>query len=113
MKALSGCLALLLLAMVAPQARAQTVTFSGYATTVPASGLNQPYDVAVDSAGDVYIANTRGNTVVEVTAAGVASVVNVGSPGGTALNYPDGVAVDGAGDVYIADTDNSRVVEVT
>ncbi|MGC9158604.1 MAG: hypothetical protein ACP5FH_06395, partial [Terracidiphilus sp.] len=69
--------------------------------------------VAVDGAGDVYIADDNNNRVVEVTAAGVASVLNIGSPGGTASIGPTTVALDGAGDVYIADYNNSRVVEVT
>jgi len=54
----------------------------------------------VDGAGDLYIADTGNNRVVEVTAAGVASVL---STGGLTLSHPFGVAVDGAGDVYIAD----------
>jgi len=61
----------------------------------------------------LYIADTGNNRVVEVTAAGVASVLNVGSPGGTALFQPNSVAVDGAGDLFIADTGNNRVVGVT
>jgi hypothetical protein len=72
--------------------------------------LYQPFSVAVDGAGDLYIADTGNNRVVEVTAAGVASVL---STGGLTLSHPFGVAVDGAGDVYIADANNSRVVEVT
>ncbi|MGC9159799.1 MAG: choice-of-anchor D domain-containing protein, partial [Terracidiphilus sp.] len=72
----------------------------------------EPYGVAVEGAGDLYIADTVNNRVVEVTAAGAASVLNVGSPGSAPLNNPTGVAVDGAGDVYIADQQNFRVVKI-
>ena len=72
-----------------------------------ASGLNCPYGVAVDGAGDVFIADTGNNRVVEVPAGGGAQTTV-----GSGLSYPYGVAVDGAGDVFIADTCNNRVVEV-
>ena len=72
--------------------------------------LANPFGVAVDGAGDLYITDTGNSRVVEVTAAGTASVL---STGGLTLKQPFGVAVDGAGDVYIADTGNNRVVEVT
>ena len=81
----------------------------GTQTTVPATGVNAPTGVAVDGAGDLYIANQVYNTVVEVPANGGGKQTTVG----TGLSGPLGVAVDGAGDVYIADWGNNRVVEVT
>src|ERR1017187_916820 len=89
-------------------AHAQSVTFAGVQTTVPASGLSSPYSVAVDGAGNVFIADTLNNRVVEVPAGGGAQTT-VPTNG---LYHPFGVAVDGAGDVFVADTGNSRVVEV-
>ncbi len=86
---------------------AQSVTFAGAQTTVQTSGLSHPYGVAVDGAGNVFIADNHNNRVVEVPAGGGAQVTV-----GNGLYYPQGVAVDGAGDVFIADTYNSRVVEV-
>ena len=61
----------------------------------------------MDGAGDVFIADTYNNRVVEVPAGG-GPQITVGS----GLSYPIGVAVDGAGDVFIADSGNNRVVEV-
>ncbi len=78
----------------------------GPQTTV-GGALRLPAGVAVDGAGDVFIACTNGNRVVEVPAGG-GPQTTVGS----GLSFPAGVAVDGAGDVFIADTDNNRVVEV-
>ncbi len=80
----------------------------GVQTTVPASGLSFPAGVAVDGAGDVFIADTFNSRVVEVTPSGVQTTVPV-----SGLSDPRGVAVDGAGDVFIADRVNNRVVEVT
>jgi sugar lactone lactonase YvrE len=102
--AAAGVCALLLLGGIAP-AHAQ-VTYGGVQTTV-GSGLSGPSGVAVDGAGDVFIADYYNNRVVEVPAGGGSqTTVGVG------LSNPAGVAVDGAGDVFIADYGNSRVVEV-
>src|SRR5271157_1681312 len=78
----------------------------GVQTTV-GSGLSGPWGVAVDGAGDVFIADSNNNRVVEVPAGGGAQTTV-----GSGLSSPYGVAVDGAGDVFIADNGNSRVVEV-
>jgi len=69
--------------------------------------------VALDGAGDIYIADAGNNRVVELVAGSTASVLNVGSPGGLPLNFPSGVAVDGSGNVWIADSQNNRAVELT
>jgi sugar lactone lactonase YvrE len=63
--------------------------------------------VAVDLKGDVFIANSGDNCVVEVTGPFSAQRVV-----GSGLDDPGAVAVDTGGDVYIADTANNRVVEV-
>ena len=88
-------------------------TFKGVVTTLSTGGitLSNPADVAVDSLGNVYIADTINNQIVEVTAGGVASVL--GFPNLTpALNLPTGLAVDGSGNLYIGDRGNNRIVEV-
>ena len=62
--------------------------------------------MAVDAAGDVFIADSGKNEVLEVTSASKQLTI------GSGLSNPESVAVDAAGDVFIADTGNSRVVEV-
>jgi len=84
------------------------ITFGPGVQTTVGSGLYSPFAVAVDAAGDIFIADTGNNRVVEVPAGG-GPQTTVPADG---LYDPHGVAVDGAGNVFIADTYNSRVVEV-
>jgi len=73
---------------------------NGYSGSVLiASGLTNPTGVAVDGAGNVYIAEgTGGNALVTETLSGGAWVQSVTSLGGPVW----GVAVDGSGNVYVA-----------
>jgi len=86
---------------------------SGYSYTQAAlttSALSGPKGVAVDGAGDIYIADTGNNRVLmETLAGGAYTETTLGSE----LAGPDGVAVDGSGNVYIADTGNGRVLKET
>lgn len=78
--------------------------------------VNAPEGVAVDAAGNLYIADTFDNVVRKVTPDGVISTIagfgtpGYGGDGGPAiqakLNRPRAVAVDANGNVYVADTDN-------
>ena len=63
--------------------------------------------MAVDSAGDVFIADTGNGRVVKVPKVGSQSIVISG------LNNPMGVAVNAAGDVFISGVSNSTAIEVT
>ena len=92
-----------------------SLTFQGLVQTLSTGGsitLSGPSAAALDTAGDAYIVDSGNNRIVEVTAAGVASVVAITglSP---ALASPTGIAIDDAGNLYIADTGNNRVVKVT
>ena len=68
--------------------------------------------VGVSSNGTVYIAGRTSNqsNVVQVTAAGVASLLNAS---GVTFSNPQGAFVDAMGNVYIEDAGNSRVVKIT
>jgi sugar lactone lactonase YvrE len=71
--------------------------------------LASPGGVAVDQAGNSYIADNTGNKLLRIDQTGSVSIMNMG---GLTLAGPVGLAVDGAGIVYIADTGNNRVVKV-
>ena len=50
------------------------VTPSGVQTTVPSNGVDLPYGVALDGAGDIFIADANDSDVVEVQRSGAPSL---------------------------------------
>ena len=88
----------------------------GNATSAP---LREPRSVAIDAAGNLYIADTSDNRIRKVNFSGIISTYGgTGAPGysgdrGQAtvaeLSGPTGVAVDGSGNVYVADGSNNRI----
>lgn len=74
------------------------------------AGLKTPSQIAVDAAGNLYVADSGLGTVTMYPqgSGAVASSKTIG----TGLTQPTGVAVDGAGDVFIADSGNGAVYEV-
>jgi DNA-binding beta-propeller fold protein YncE len=65
--------------------------------------LNSPIGVAVDNAGNVYVAD-EGNNKVRMISQGAVSTVDAGT-----LLRPTGVAVSAVGDLYVADYGNHRI----
>ena len=97
-----------------------TVTATVAGTAVLAPGT-EPYGVAVDAAGNVYLA-TFNHTISKITPAGVLTTVagvagSVGSADGTGsaarFNFPLGIAVDTAGNLYVADSTNHTIRKIT
>ena len=97
--------------------------YSGDSGPATAAELADPADIAVDSAGNLFIADFTNNRIREVNhATGVITTVagngvwGYGGDNGQAtaaeLGFPTGVALDSAGDLFIADTNNQRVREV-
>jgi uncharacterized repeat protein (TIGR01451 family) len=96
--------------------------FSGDGSAATGAQLNYPEGLALDSAGNLYIADSRNQRVRKVAANGVITTIagNGGwgySGDGNAatsaeLDYPNGVTVDSAGNLYIADTENQRIRKV-
>ena len=78
--------------------------------------------VAVDAAGNVYVADRGDHTIRKITSGGVVTTLagtarSYGSTDGTGsaarFNYPGGVAVDAAGNVYVADSFNHTIRKIT
>jgi sugar lactone lactonase YvrE len=114
-----------------PEGRAQPFTFATLAgqgnvgsTDGPGSSarFNAPIGVAVDSTGNLYVADTDNHTIRKISSAGVVSTL-AGQPGilgygdgaGTnaLFNFPNGVAVDQAGNLYVADSGNDVIRKIT
>jgi sugar lactone lactonase YvrE len=79
-------------------------------------------NLAMDSGGNIYVADTLSNTIRKITAAGVVTTFaglapQDGSTDGTGSNArflsPIAVAVDGSGNVYVADSGNGTVRKIT
>jgi sugar lactone lactonase YvrE len=85
----------------------QAITVDPGTLTTIGSGLKTPDAVAVDAAGNVFVADAGANAVYEY-AGGSGAGTSVGS----GLKAPGGVATDAAGNLYISDTGNDRVVVV-
>jgi hypothetical protein len=90
--------------------------------TGSAARFYSPRSVAVDSDGNVIVADRDNHTIRKVSASGVVTTLAgkagiSGSADGTGsaarFRYPTGVAVDGAGNVFVADRDNNTIRRVT
>ena len=105
-------------------------TVAGYGTGFGGDGgaatlaqLSRPEGVAVDDAGNVFIADRANNRIRKVSVNGVITTVagngaqGFGGDNGPAtsaqLDYPTGVAVDSLGNLYIADANNGRIRKVS
>ncbi len=128
-------LTLIGLLLQVPQCLAQSIytpyTFTTLAGLPGSAGTNDtsyagrfyvPESLAVDSAGNVYVADTLNHTIRKLSPSGVVTTLaglagSFGSTDGTGsaarFNYPAGVAVDAAGNVYVADTSNHTIRQVT
>jgi sugar lactone lactonase YvrE len=97
-----------------------TPGYTGDGIAAISAELNIPASVAVDSTGNIFIADFQNNRIRKVSAStGLISTVVGNGTGGyngdgiaatsAELNGPSGVAVDSAGNIYIADTNNQRI----
>ena len=87
-----------------------------------AARFSSPFDVTVDNAGNLYVADTDNHTVRKITPdgmvttlAGLAGVSGSTDGVGSAARFyhPEGITVDIFGNVYVADTDNQTIRKIT
>lgn len=113
--------------------RVRKITPAGVVSTLAGStyGMNDgsgvaaqfanPLDVAVDTQGNVYVADSDNNRIRKIAPNGDVSTLAGSATSGSAdglgaaaeFAYPTGVAVDGQGLVYVVDADNHRIRKIT
>ena len=119
---------------VADPDRIRKISSLGVVTTLAGSGnngsndgagtaasFNNPHGVAVDTSGNIYVADTANNKIRKITSTGnVTTLAGSGSSGstdgaGTVANFnmPSGVAVDISGNVYVTDTYSYKIRKIT
>lgn len=83
--------------------------------------FNEPFGLAVDDSGTVYVADASNNAIRKITASGVVSTFAGGAAAGSTdgtgtaarLDEPRALALDGDGTLYVADYDNHTIRKIT
>lgn len=112
----------------------KVTTSTGLVSTVAGYGGNQGYNgdgiaatsawlclpngIAIDTSGNIFIADTWNHRIRKVTAStGIISTVagngDTSDPTKVLLRFPHDVAVDRSGNIFIADSSNGRILKVT
>ena len=99
-----------------------TEGYSGDGGPATSATLDTPTGVAVDTNGNIFIADSHNHRIREVSSGTITTIAGTGTAGfsgdGAAataaqLALPSSVAVDSSGNVYIADTNNQRIRKIT
>src|SRR5579863_6173505 len=98
------------------------IGFSGDGGLAISASLAFPLGIAMDKAGNLYIADANNHRIRRVNPGGIISTVagngiegfsgDRGLATSASLNYPEDVAFDGSGNLFIADSANNRIRKV-
>ncbi len=112
-----------LIRKITPSGTVSTLAGSGATGAADGQGttasFNFPMAVAVDVAGNVYVADQA--QIRKITPAGlVSTLAGTGTPGdmvgagsAAAFAHPKGLALDAAGNIFVVDSDNNKIKKVT
>ena len=110
------------------------ITSAGVVTTLAGSGaigsadgtrtaasFYQPNGVAIDSSGNVYVADSNNHKIRKITSTGVVTkfagsgAIGSADGTGTAASFygPVGITIDSSGNVYVADMGNNKIRKIT
>ena len=116
--------------------RIRKITPEGLVTTIAGCGVpgyvdgpaakaqfNEPYGIAVDSDGNIYVTDIRNNVVRMISTDGMVTTVGGAAPGVATsedalgeeakFSSPFNIAIDSRGNLFVADHDNNRIVKGT
>ena len=96
--------------------RIRKITPEGVVSTIAGDGtpaqFHYPASVAVDTSGNVYVADYHNHRIRKITSTGkISTIAGGGTP--AQFHYPADAAVDSFGNLYVADSRNHRIRKIT